>query len=83
MVKVYVWTYCPFCIQAIRLLESKNIEFETIVLDGRDDELKKLRAKTNQRTVPQIFIGEEFIGGFDDLSALNNSGQLDKMLSDS
>ena len=65
IVKIYLWTYCPYCIGAKKLLESKNIAFEEIVLDGKDDELRALREKTHHRTVPQIFIGEEFIGGFD------------------
>ena len=50
IVKIYLWTYCPYCIGAKKLLESKNIAFEEIVLDGKDDELRALREKTHHRT---------------------------------
>lgn len=79
-VKIYVWISCPFCRNAIRLFDSKKISYECIELDGKDDELNALRAQTGQRTVPQIFIGDEFIGGFSELSALESSGELDKKL---
>ena len=79
-VKIYIWTYCPFCIAAVRLLDSKGISYEKIILDGDDEGLQKLRNQTHHRTVPQVFIGDEFIGGFDDLKALEASGELDKKL---
>jgi glutaredoxin 3 len=77
---MYVWTYCPFCQRAKSLLEKKGIAFEEIVLDGKEDELQALRRRTGQRTVPQIFIGDELIGGFSDMAALDASGELDKLL---
>lgn len=79
-VKIYIWTTCPFCIGALRLLDSKNIDYEKIVLDGKDSELRTLQQSTGHRTVPQIFINDEFIGGFDDLKSLESSGALDKKL---
>lgn len=75
-IKLYTWGYCPFCIRAKNLLDEKGLAYEEVNLDGKDDELKALREKTGQRTVPQIFIDDEFIGGFTELSALNNSGGL-------
>lgn len=80
-VKIYTWTVCPYCVRAKQLLKNKGVSYEEINLDGKDDELKALQAKTNYRTVPQIFINDKMIGGFTDLAALDQSGELDKMLS--
>lgn len=79
-VKVYLWTTCPFCIRAVQLLKSKGIDPEIVNLDGDNEGLQKIRQQTGQRTVPQIFIGDEFVGGHDDLVALERSGQLDQKL---
>lgn len=54
--------------------------FQEINLDGRDDELNALRARTGMRTVPQIFIGDQLVGGFSELAALDSKGELDRML---
>jgi len=75
-IEVYTWGYCPFCVRAKNLLAEKGLEFTEINLDGKDDELVKLRERTGQRTVPQIFIDDAFIGGFSELSALNADGKL-------
>ncbi len=75
-IEIYTWGYCPYCVRAKNLLNELDLEFTEIPLDGKDDELKALREKTGQRTVPQIFIDDEFIGGFSELSALNASGGL-------
>jgi glutaredoxin 3 len=56
------------------------VPFEEINLDGKDDELAELRARTGLRTVPQIFIGEKMIGGFSELAALDAKGELDPLL---
>lgn len=80
MVEMYVWTYCPFCVRARALLNRKAVAFNEIVLDGNDSELAELRNRTGHRTVPQIFIKGEFIGGFSELSQLDQSGRLDEML---
>lgn len=79
-VKIYTWTYCPFCIRAKSFLDSKGVDYEEVVLDGKDDELQKLREQTGQRTVPQIFVGDEMIGGFSEMMGLEQSGELDKKL---
>lgn len=81
MVTIYTWTVCPFCVRAKNLLKNKGIAYDEINLDGKDEELKKLQEKTNFRTVPQIFINGKMIGGYTDLAALDQSGELDKMLS--
>ena len=63
-----------------RVVASARSSRSQIILDGDDEGLQKLRNQTHHRTVPQVFIGDEFIGGFDDLKALEASGELDKKL---
>jgi glutaredoxin 3 len=75
-VQIYTWSDCPYCVRAKNLLKSKNIPFEEIDLDGKDKELAELRARTGQRTIPQIFIDEKFIGGFSELAKLDAEGKL-------
>lgn len=78
-VKIYTWTFCPFCVEAKNILKKKNIEFEEIVIDGEKDALANLREKTDCSTVPQIFVGEKFIGGCDDLKALIKKGDFEEI----
>ncbi|MDH4455984.1 MAG: glutaredoxin 3 [Candidatus Methylopumilus sp.] len=84
MAKVLMYTsaYCPYCTNAERLLNSKGVtDIEKIQIDT-DPELKiSMMEKTGRRTVPQIYIGERHIGGFDDLRALDLAGGLDQLLS--
>ncbi len=83
MVKVLMYTsaYCPYCSNAERLLNNKGVtEIEKIQIDT-DPELRiAMMEKTGRRTVPQIYIGERHIGGFDDLRALDLSGELEILL---
>ena len=79
-IKIYTWGYCPFCIRAKRLLTEEKLEFEEVCLDGKDEQLKELVSKTKYKTVPQIFIGDEMIGGFSELSNLRQSGKLREKL---
>ena len=85
MAKVLMYTsaYCPYCTNAERLLHSKGVkDIEKIQIDT-DPELKiAMMEKTGRRTVPQIYIGERHIGGFDDLRALDLAGGLDPLLSE-
>lgn len=82
-VTIYVKQTCPYCINAKRLLEQKGVTYsEFDVTKMSDDELDEVAIKTNHyRTVPKIFIGETFVGGFDNLNKLNKEGKLDEMLS--
>jgi glutaredoxin 3 len=83
MAKVLMYStgVCPFCVQAERLLKSKGItEIEKIRVDLQPEQRDAMMAKTGRRTVPQIYIGETHVGGFDDLSALDRAGGLDKLL---
>jgi glutaredoxin 3 len=81
-VTMYSWDYCPFCIRAKRLLDDKGIVFKEIKLDGRNAEMIALIEKTGMRTVPQIFVGDHFIGGFTELAEADRSGKLDQLLED-
>lgn len=79
---LYTKPTCPYCIAAKQLLANKGVTFEDIVITTlSENERAELATRTNNhRTVPQIFIGETFVGGFDDLNALNHSGKLDELL---
>ena len=78
MAKIVVYTtnQCPYCMEAKELLRSKGIKFETISLNDNDDLREELVQKYNYRTVPMIFINEEFIGGFKELQQLVAEGKL-------
>ncbi len=81
-VKVYSTEYCPYCIRAKNLLTQEKISFEEINLQNEPEKLKALKEQTGMRTVPQIFIGDELIGGFTELQALASSGKLPQKLQD-
>lgn len=61
-------------------MDKKGVAYEEVVLDGKDKELNELRQRTGMRTVPQIFINEKLIGGFSDMTQLDQEGQLDPLL---
>ena len=78
---IYSTTVCPYCIRAKQLLERKGIEYKEINLSNEAPEVRvELMQRTNHRTVPQIFINEQFIGGFDQLYALEREAKLDELL---
>ena len=78
---MYSSSYCPFCTNAERLLEEKGFDVtQKILIDEDPNELKKMMKLTGKRTVPQIFIDNTYIGGFDELRASDLSGELDKLL---
>ncbi len=77
---IYTTHGCPYCVKAIKLLTHKQVEFEEINLSSNEPLLQKIVAKTGMNTVPQIWIGDDFIGGCDDLYSLENDGTLDQML---
>lgn len=79
-VKIYVTEYCGYCRMAERLLNEMNVPFEEIDVTHDPAERKMLVERTGQRTVPQIFIGGEPIGGFTNLKSLKDSGKLNEML---
>ena len=78
---MYTTAVCPYCINAERLLNSKGVkEISKIRVDLQPEMRLEMMQKTGRRTVPQIYIGEQHIGGFDDLRALDVSGGLDPLL---
>lgn len=80
LVKVYSGRLCTYCNAAKRLLESKGVEYEEINVD-EDPAIREEMEKLSQRsTIPQIFIGDTHVGGFDDLAELNSEGKLNSML---
>ncbi|KAA8732697.1 glutaredoxin 3 [Acinetobacter qingfengensis] len=80
-VTVYSTTVCPYCIRAKQLLERKGIAYKEVNLSQEAPEVRiELMQRTNHRTVPQIFINDQFIGGFDQLYALEREGKLDQLL---
>jgi glutaredoxin 3 len=81
-VKIYTKSYCPYCVKAKRLFEQKKIPFEEVDIENDPEFAQKLFAQTGFRTVPQIFIGSECIGGCDDLYALEKEKKLDNLLAD-
>lgn len=83
MAKIIMYTtaVCPYCVRAEQLLHSKGVtEIEEIRVDLQPELRMAMMEKTGRRTVPQIYIGERHIGGYDDLAALNHAGELDKLL---
>jgi glutaredoxin 3 len=80
-VTMYSTGVCPYCVQAERLLKSKGVTtIEKIRVDLEPEQRDAMIAKTGRRTVPQIYIGDTHVGGFDDLSALDRAGGLDPLL---
>jgi glutaredoxin 3 len=80
-VLMYSTGVCPYCTMAERLLKAKGIdEIEKIRIDLDPDQRALMMQKTGRRTVPQIYIGDTHVGGFDDLSALDREGKLDPLL---
>ena len=78
---MYSTGVCPYCIQAERLLTAKGVTaIDKIRVDLQPEQRAIMMEKTGRRTVPQIYIGDTHVGGFDDLSALDRTGGLDTLL---
>lgn len=83
-VTVYSTTHCGYCERAKALLKARNVAYTEIRVDEDPAARQEMLARSQgQRTVPQIFIGHRYVGGFDALRALDQSGQLDTLLSSS
>lgn len=80
-VRMYSTAVCPFCVMAERLLRSKGVsEIEKVRIDLDPAARQDMMTKTGRRTVPQIYIGDTHVGGYDDLAALDRAGRLTPML---
>ena len=77
---MYTTLICPYCIRAKMLLKAKGVPYEEIDVSGDHDKRDWLVKTTGLRTVPQFFINEESIGGFDEMRALDRAGLLDAKL---
>lgn len=73
-VKVYVTGYCPYCTRAKQFLNSHDIEFESVDIGTDAEKRKWLVETTGMRTVPQIFVGDESVGGYTDMQKLHDEG---------
>ena len=80
-VLMYATGVCPFCLMAERLLKSKGVaDIEKVRVDLEPERREEMMRRTGRRTVPQIYVGERHIGGYDDLAALDRAGGLDALL---
>ncbi len=79
-VVMYSTRFCPFCMRARSLLDGKGIEFADIAVDEQPQLRREMMQRSGRQTVPQIWIGEQHIGGFDDLALLERQGRLDELL---
>lgn len=77
---IYLSDWCPYCGRAKDLLTRKNVVFNEINVEDDAKFREEMMARSNRRTVPQIFIGDTHVGGCDDLFELDRSGKLDQLL---
>ena len=80
IVNLYTSLNCPYCVRARHLLDKKGVSYTEIRVDLQPEKRDEMIALTGKRTVPQIFINQENIGGCDDLYALEAAGKLDNLL---
>ena len=77
---VYLTQTCPFCTMALRLLDRRSLSYDTIDVGADRSLWKTLQEKTGRNTVPQVFINDHHVGGFDELEAAEASGELEALL---
>ncbi len=78
---MYSTRFCPYCVRAEQLLHSKGVNIdEKIMIDQDHEQMRIMMERSKRRTVPQIFIDDYHVGGFDDLKALDEAGDLEPLL---
>jgi len=78
---IYTAKICPYCIKAKNLLESKGVSYQELLIDSNPElAMEAVKKSEGKKTVPQIFIDDFYVGGCDDLYALDKDGKLDSML---
>ena len=77
---IYTGRFCPYCTMAKKLLDKKGLTYTEIDVDGHPALRQEMMAKTQRRTIPQIYIGAYHVGGFDELYALDKRHELDALL---
>jgi glutaredoxin 3 len=82
-VLMYSTRVCPYCVMAEKLLQKKGVaQLKKILIDVDPAQRETMMTRTGRRTVPQIYIGDHHVGGYDDLAALDRAGKLDALLAD-
>ena len=79
-VTVYTGSFCGYCLQVTTLLERRGIPYTEVSVEDEPGLLEKLLARSGRRTLPQVFVGERYIGGADELRALDASGELNTLM---
>ena len=79
-VVMYTTGWCPYCARARKLLAAKNVSFDEINVESQPDKRAEMQTRSGRRSVPQIFIGDQHVGGCDDLHDLEEAGKLDGLL---
>lgn len=80
-VEIYTWSMCPFCLRAKALLDDKDVGYTEYCIDGDEAARSKMAERANgRRSVPQIFVDDQLVGGCDDLYRLERQGKLDAIL---
>ena len=80
MVDIYTASYCPFCLDAVKILFKRGTSFQVIDVTKDEEQRKALTERTGCSTIPQVFINGTFIGGCSDLQTLEETGELDELL---
>lgn len=80
-VVMYSTRFCPYCMRARALLEAKGVSYTDIGVDGRPELRAQMVERSGRYTVPQIWIDEQHVGGYDDIALLDRQGRLDQLLS--
>lgn len=83
VITIYGNEGCAYCSAARMLLARKGVKFQDLIVSGDADRFAEMQQRSGRRTVPQIFVGDYHVGGFDDLTALDKSGELDTLLAES
>ncbi len=79
-IQIYTTNICPYCLMAKRLLDKKGVSYTEINVDAKPGLREEMMVKTKRRTVPQIYIGDYHVGGFDELYSLDQQKKLDDLL---
>ncbi len=79
-VEIYTTQWCPYCNAAKSLLDAKGVSYSEVDADDPEVRMQMIERAHGRRTVPQIFVGQTHVGGYDDMAALDRRGQLDPLL---
>lgn len=79
-ITMYTTRFCPYCVRAKQLLEAKGLTYTNVAVDIDPQLRQKMMQLSGRRTVPQIWVGDVHVGGYDELWRLNQTGELDQLL---